>query len=166
MEDFEHAHADFCVDALEEALRRFGRPEIFNTDQGSEFTSTDFTGVLKAHGIRISMDGKGRCMDNISSSGCGEVKYEDIYLHAYASVPEAKAGMALAALTTRNAFIRRTATGRPGRSTKSNARDIGTTAAPNSAPPLPEQDRETGKCSPSPPCPPASATTRIWKLKR
>src|SRR5687768_18416926 len=58
-------HADFCVEALEEALRRFGRPEIFNTDQGSQFTSTDFTGVLKAHGIRISMDGKGRCMDNI-----------------------------------------------------------------------------------------------------
>ena len=58
-------HADFCVDALEEALRRFGRPEIFNTDQGSQFTSTDFTGVLKVHGIRISMDGKGRCMDNI-----------------------------------------------------------------------------------------------------
>src|SRR6185295_4176517 len=57
--------ADFCVDALEEALRRFGRPEIFNTDQGSQFTSTDFTGVLKAHGIKISMDGKGRCMDNI-----------------------------------------------------------------------------------------------------
>ena len=54
-------HADFCVDALEEALRRFGKPEIFNTDQGSQFTSTDFTGVLKAHGIKISMDGKGRC---------------------------------------------------------------------------------------------------------
>src|SRR3954471_966751 len=58
-------HADFCVEALEEALRRFGRPEIFNTDQGSQFTSTDFTGVLKAHGIKISMDGKGRCMDNV-----------------------------------------------------------------------------------------------------
>src|SRR5215217_6564194 len=58
-------HADFCVDALEEALRRFGRPEIFNTDQGSQFTSTNFTCVLKAHGITISMDGKGRCMDNV-----------------------------------------------------------------------------------------------------
>jgi putative transposase len=58
-------HADFCVEALEEALRRFGKPEIFNTDQGSQFTSTDFTGVLKAHAIKISMDGKGRCMDNI-----------------------------------------------------------------------------------------------------
>jgi putative transposase len=87
-------HADFCVDALEEALRRFGRPEIFNTDQGSQFTSTDFTGVLKAQGIRISMDGKGRCMDNIFVERLWRsLKYEDIYLHAYASVPEAKAGI-------------------------------------------------------------------------
>ena len=52
--------ADFCVEALEEALARHGRPEIFNTDQGSQFTSTDFTGVLKANAITISMDGKGR----------------------------------------------------------------------------------------------------------
>jgi hypothetical protein len=58
-------HADFCVDALEEALRRFGRPEIVNTDQGSQFTSTDFTGVLKACAIKISMDGKGRCMGGV-----------------------------------------------------------------------------------------------------
>src|SRR4051795_6730330 len=87
-------HADFCVDALEEALRRFGRPEIFNTDQGSQFTSTDFTGVLKSHGIRISMDGKGRCMDNIFVERLWRsLKYEDVYLHAYASVPEAKAGI-------------------------------------------------------------------------
>ena len=57
--------ADFCVDALEEALARYGRPEIFNTDQGSQFTSDDFTGTLKRHGVMISMDGKGRCMDNI-----------------------------------------------------------------------------------------------------
>src|SRR5436305_13835391 len=57
--------ADFCVEALEEALLRYGRPEIFNTDQGSQFTSDDFTGTLKRQGITISMDGKGRCMDNI-----------------------------------------------------------------------------------------------------
>src|SRR5262249_54446892 len=57
--------AGFCVAALEEALARRGRPEIFNTDQGSQFTSDDFTGKLEAHGITISMDGKGRCMDNI-----------------------------------------------------------------------------------------------------
>src|SRR3954469_12121785 len=87
-------HADFCVDALEEALRRFGRPEIFNTDQGSQFTSTDFTGVLKAHGIRISMDGKGRCMDNSFVERLWRsLKYEDIYLHAYASVAEARTGI-------------------------------------------------------------------------
>jgi putative transposase len=88
-------HADFCVDALEEALRQFGRPEIFNTDQGSQFTSTDFTGVLKAHGIKISMDGKGRCMDNIFIERLWRsLKYEDVYLHAYASVAEARAGIA------------------------------------------------------------------------
>src|SRR3712207_4840494 len=79
-------HADVCVEALEEALRRFGRPEIFNTDQGSQFTSTDITGVLKAHGIKISMDGKGRCMDNIFVERLWRsLKYEDVYLHAYAS---------------------------------------------------------------------------------
>jgi putative transposase len=88
-------HADFCVDALEDALRRFGRPEIFKTDQGSQFTSTDFTGVLKAHGITISMDGKGRCMDNIFIERLWRsLKYENVYLHAYASVPEARAGIA------------------------------------------------------------------------
>jgi len=57
--------ADFCVEALEEAFSRYGRPEIFNTDQGSQFTSTEFTGLLEHCGITISMDGKGRCMDNI-----------------------------------------------------------------------------------------------------
>ena len=62
---------DFCVEALEEALSRYGRPEVFNTDPASQFTSDDFTGTLKDHGITISMDGKGRCMDNILSSGCG-----------------------------------------------------------------------------------------------
>ena len=57
--------ADFCIEALEEALSRYGRPEIFNTDQGSQFTIDDFTCTLKRHGVSISMDGKGRCMDNI-----------------------------------------------------------------------------------------------------
>jgi putative transposase len=70
------------------------KPEIFNTDQGSQFTSTDFTGVLKAQGIRISMDGKGRCMDNIFIERLWRsLKYENVYLHAYASVPEARAGI-------------------------------------------------------------------------
>ena len=63
--------ADFCVEALEEALARHGKPEIFNTDQGSQFTSDDFTGVLADNGITISMDGKGRGSTTSSSSGCG-----------------------------------------------------------------------------------------------
>src|SRR6187455_910424 len=86
--------ADFCVEALEEALARHGRPEIFNTDQGSQFTSDDFTGTLKRHGIMISMDGKGRCMDNIFVERLWRsLKYEEVYLHAYATVAEAKAGI-------------------------------------------------------------------------
>jgi len=86
--------ADFCVDALEEALSRYGRPEIFNTDQGSQFTSEDFTGVLKAHGIMISMDGKGRCMDNIFVERLWRsLKYEEVYLNAYASVAQARTGI-------------------------------------------------------------------------
>jgi len=86
--------ADFCVEALEEALCRYRRPEIFNTDQGSQFTSDDFTGTLKDHGITISMDGKGRCMDNIFVERLWRsLKYEEVYLHAYATVAEAKAGI-------------------------------------------------------------------------
>src|ERR1700720_3366416 len=86
--------ADFCVDALEEALARYGRPEIFNTDQGSQFTSDDFTGTLKRHGVMISMDGKGRYMDNIFVERLWRsLKYEEVYLNAYASVAEAKAGI-------------------------------------------------------------------------
>jgi putative transposase len=86
--------ADFCVEALEEALSRYDRPEIFNTDQGSQFTSDDFTGMLKDHGITISMDGKGRCMDNIFVERLWRsLKYEEVYLHAYATVAEAKAGI-------------------------------------------------------------------------
>lgn len=87
-------HADFCVDALEEALARFGRPEIFNTDQGSQFTSGDFTGVLETAGVRISMDGKGRCMDNIFIERLWRsLKYEDVYLRAYATGSEARLGI-------------------------------------------------------------------------
>jgi putative transposase len=86
--------ADFCVEALEEALAQYGKPEIFNTDQGCQFTSTEFTGVLEQGGITISMDGKGRCMDNIFVERLWRsLKYEEVYLHAYASVAEAKAGI-------------------------------------------------------------------------
>jgi putative transposase len=74
--------AGFCVEALNEALRRYGKPEMFNTDQGSQFTSFDFTGVLKAAEITISMDGRGRCMDNIFIERLWRsLKYEAIYLH-------------------------------------------------------------------------------------
>ncbi len=74
--------AGFCVEALNEALSRYGNPEIFNTDQGSQFTSFDFAGVLKDAGIRISMDGRGRCMDNIFIERLWRsLKYEAVYLH-------------------------------------------------------------------------------------
>jgi len=82
---------DFCVEALREALEKFGPPEIFNTDQGSQFTSEDWTTPLKAAGVAISMDGKGRWIDNIFIERLWRsVKYEDVYLHAYASGGEAR----------------------------------------------------------------------------
>lgn len=84
---------DFCLEALKQALRR-GRPEIFNTDQGSQFTSPKFTGELETHGIAISMDGRGRCFDNIFIERLWRsLKYEEIYLREYALVPEARAGI-------------------------------------------------------------------------
>jgi putative transposase len=86
--------ATFCVEALEEALATYGRPEIFNSDQGAQFTSTAFTGVLEAAGVRISMDGKGRCMDNIFVERLWRsLKYEDIYLRAYVTGSEARLGI-------------------------------------------------------------------------
>ena len=86
---------DFCVEALEEAITKYGRPEIFNTDQGSQFTSAEFTGVLKANDIRISMDGKGRWIDNVFVERIWKsVKYEHVYLHAYENVAEAKQQLA------------------------------------------------------------------------
>ena len=85
----------FCVSALEEALARFGKPDIFNTDQGSQFTSAAFTGTLAAAGIRISMDGRGRWMDNVFIERLWRsLKYEDIYLKGYADGREARAGIA------------------------------------------------------------------------
>jgi len=79
----------FCVSALESALRRHGSPEIFNTDQGAQFTGKAFTGVLDAAGVRISMDGKGRALDNIMVERLWRsVKYEEIYLKDYQSVSE------------------------------------------------------------------------------
>ena len=86
--------AGFCVDCLEQALQEHGKPEIFNTDQGSQFTSDAFTGVLKAHEIAISMDGRGRAADNIFVERLWRsVKYEDVYLKGYASMPELLLGL-------------------------------------------------------------------------
>jgi putative transposase len=86
---------EFCIEALEEALQRFGAPQIFNTDQGSQFTSEAFTDVLKAHHIDISMDGKGRWVDNVFVERLWRsVKYEDIYLRAYETPIELRAGLA------------------------------------------------------------------------
>jgi putative transposase len=87
--------ADFCVEALEEAIARYGRPEIFNTDQGSQFTATDFVSVLRHHQIRISMDGRGAWRDNVFVERLWRsIKYEEVYLHAYDSVSAATAGIA------------------------------------------------------------------------
>jgi putative transposase len=84
----------FCVSALEAALARFGKPEIFNTDQGSQFTSVAFTGTLAEAGVRISMDGRGRWMDNVFIERLWRsLKHEDIYLKGYADGREAKAGI-------------------------------------------------------------------------
>lgn len=86
--------ASFCVEALEEAIETYGVPEIFNTDQGSQFTSEDFTGVLKRYGIQISMDGKGRWVDNVFVERLWRsVKYEEVYLKAYDSIAAAKASL-------------------------------------------------------------------------
>jgi putative transposase len=82
---------EFCLDALDEALARHGRPEIFNTDQGSQFTSAAFTGVLSGNAIRISMDGRGSWRDNVFVERLWRsVKYEEVYLRAYDSVAEAR----------------------------------------------------------------------------
>jgi putative transposase len=82
---------DFCFEVVEEAIKRYGCPEIFNTDQGSQFTSTEFTDLLKANGIRISMDGKGCWRDNVLVERLWRtIKYEQVYLHAYVSMNDAK----------------------------------------------------------------------------
>jgi putative transposase len=88
--------AAFCIEALQEALARHGKPEIVNTDQGSQFTGAAFTGVLAAKGIRISMDGKGAWRDNVFVERLWRtIKYEEVYLHAYESVSAARGDRAL-----------------------------------------------------------------------
>lgn len=85
---------DFCLEAVEEALAKYGKPEIFNSDQGSQFTSNDFTGLLLKHGIQISMDGKGAWRDNVFVERLWRsVKYEEVYLKAYDTVSQARASL-------------------------------------------------------------------------
>ena len=84
----------FCVEALQEAMDRHGQPEIFNTDQGAQFTSADFLDELETRVVRISMDGKGRYLDNIFIERLWRnLKYEEVYIKAYGSVAEARAGI-------------------------------------------------------------------------
>ena len=85
---------DFCIAALEDALAKYGKPGILNTDQGSQFTSFAFTSVLRENGIRISMDGRGRRLDNVFIERLWRsLKYENVYLHAYEIGSEARAGI-------------------------------------------------------------------------
>ena len=85
---------DFCLEAVADALARHGRPEIFNTDQGSQFTSAAFTGLLRDNGIDISMDGRGAWRDNVFVERLWRsVKYEEVYLRAYDSVSDARASI-------------------------------------------------------------------------
>lgn len=85
---------DFCLEVVEDAIAKYGVPEIFNTDQGSQFSSSAFVGLLKQHGIRQSMDGKGCWRDNVIVERFWKsIKYEEVYLHAYDTVSAAKAGI-------------------------------------------------------------------------
>ena len=87
--------ADFCIEAVKEAIAKYGTPEIFNTDQGSQFTGADFIGLLTQHQVKISMDGQGCWRDNVFVERLWKsVKYEEVYLHAYESVTEARQGLA------------------------------------------------------------------------
>lgn len=87
-------HSTFCVEALQDALKRFGRPEIFNTDQGVQFSSTPFVAVLESQKVRISMDGKGRFMDNIFIERLWRsLKYEEVFIKAYDTVADARSGI-------------------------------------------------------------------------
>jgi len=86
---------DFCIEAVQEAMNKYGKPEIFNTDQGCKFTSLEFTGLLKDNDIQISMDGKGCWRDNVFVERLWKsIKYDEVYLHAYDSVSAAKQGLA------------------------------------------------------------------------
>ncbi len=86
---------DFCLDAVRAAIGQYGRPEVFNTDQGCQFTSLEFTGLLKDHGIQIGIDGRGCWRDNVFAERLWRsLKYEDVYLRAYETVGNAQQGLA------------------------------------------------------------------------
>jgi putative transposase len=160
--------ADFCVEALEEALARSSRPEIFNTDQGSQFTSDDFTGTPKRHGVTISMDGKGRCMDNIFvERRWRSLKYEEVYRNAYATVAEAKAGIG-AWLDFYNTERQHQSLGyrTPRQIYQEGLWICGDRCCrPAALPPLPEPARKAGECSPSPTSPQAPPTMDLISMK-
>jgi len=161
--------ADFCVEALEEALARYGRPEIFNTDQGSQFTSDDFTSMLKDHAILISIDGKGRYMDNIFVERLWRsLKYEEVYLNAYATVAEAKAGIG-AWLDFYNEERQHQSLGyrMPRQIYREGLWICGQSAVPTGrASPAYRASPVSGKCSPLPTCPPAPQPTKDLILMR
>ena len=154
--------ADFCVEALEEALARYGRPEIFNTDQGSQFTSDDFTGTLKRHGVMISMDGKGRCMDNIFV-GCGAASNtrkstSTLMRRSLRPRPASAPG---SASTMRSASTRASALARRGKFTRKACGYVDDRHCRLAVlPPLLEPARKAGKCSPSPTYPQAPPSTK------
>ena len=113
--------SDFCVDCLEQSLRAYGTPDIFNTDQGCQFTSVVFTGVLTSHDIAISMDGRGRALDNIFVERLWRsVKHEDVYLKGYVDMLGLQLGLTeyFGFYNTGNGPINRSATSRRFRSTK------------------------------------------------
>jgi len=149
----------FLRRGLEDALARYGKPEVFNTDQGCQFTGTEFTGVLEHCGITISMDGKGRCMATSSSSRLWRsLKYEEVYLHAYASVCRSDARIGTGSASQRGApHIRAMAIARRGSVAKHNAVDIVDDRLCRRLrfPRFPSQLEKAGKCSPSPTSPPA-----------
>lgn len=105
---------DFCVEAVQEAISRYGPPEIFNTDQGCQFTSQEFTGLLQTHGIQISMDGTGRWRDNVFVERLWRsLKYEEVYLHAYETVRDAHQGVGHSLTFYNQLRPHRTLDGRP-----------------------------------------------------
>ena len=160
--------ADFCVEALEEALLHYGQPEIFNTDQGSQFTSNEFTGTLKRHGVAISMDGKGRCMDNIFV----ERLWRSLNTRRSTSMrmrlwPKLRPGLVPGWIfTIPSASTRVWIIARRGRYTRKAYGYVDDRRCrPAALPPLPEPARKAGKCSPSPTYPQAPPTTDLILMK-